>query len=154
MRTFLTSNTSTSLQTKLERKRSIWCWRMPSSGMLRRATLVRTNVSEERIVYIIRETRIGELGTTLALTSNRSTLRRYTIIYCHVLRVGSVTDNSTRIGYHIYSLWRVQLQTGYNYNEHCSTGSFSLRGLSSRTDRFWFRRLTNSLWFQRLTDQE
>jgi hypothetical protein len=48
---------------------------MPSSGMCRRAALVRTEVSEERIAYIIRVTRIGELGT-LAVTSNRSMLRR------------------------------------------------------------------------------
>jgi hypothetical protein len=33
-------------------------------------------VSEERSASIIRVTRIGELGTTLALTSNRRTLRR------------------------------------------------------------------------------
>jgi hypothetical protein len=48
---------------------------MPSSGMLRREDLVRTDVSKERI-SIIRMTRLGELGTTLAVTSNRSTLRR------------------------------------------------------------------------------
>jgi hypothetical protein len=35
--------------------------------------LVTTDVSEERIVSIIRVTRIGELGT-LAVTSNRSML--------------------------------------------------------------------------------
>jgi hypothetical protein len=37
---------------------------MPSSGMLRRVGLVRTDVSEELIASIIRVTRIGELGTT------------------------------------------------------------------------------------------
>jgi hypothetical protein len=40
--------------------------RMVSSGMLRRAALVRTDVSEERSASFIRVTRIGELGTTLA----------------------------------------------------------------------------------------
>jgi hypothetical protein len=35
--------------------------------------LVRTDVSEERITSIIRVTRIGELGKTLAVTSNRRT---------------------------------------------------------------------------------
>jgi hypothetical protein len=50
---------------------------MPPSGMLCRVTLLRADVSEERITSIIRATRIGELGTTLAVTSNRSTLRIY-----------------------------------------------------------------------------
>jgi hypothetical protein len=49
---------------------------MVCSGMLRRVALVRTDVSEERSASFIRVTRIGELGTTLALTSNRRTLRR------------------------------------------------------------------------------
>jgi hypothetical protein len=35
--------------------------------------LVRTDVSEEFSAYFIRVTRIGELGTTLAVTSNRRT---------------------------------------------------------------------------------
>jgi hypothetical protein len=43
--------------------------------MLRREALVTIDVSEERIVSIIRVTRIGELGTTLAATSNRRFLR-------------------------------------------------------------------------------
>jgi hypothetical protein len=43
---------------------------MVSFGMLRRVTLVRTDVSEELRASIIRVTRIDELGT-LAVTSNR-----------------------------------------------------------------------------------
>jgi hypothetical protein len=43
---------------------------MASSGMLRRLDLVRTDVSEELRASIIRVTRIGVLGTTLAVTSN------------------------------------------------------------------------------------
>jgi hypothetical protein len=42
-----------------------------SSGMLRRAALVKTDVSGERSASFIRVTKIGELGTTLAVTSNR-----------------------------------------------------------------------------------
>jgi hypothetical protein len=41
--------------------------------MLRRVTLVRTDVLEERSASIIRVTKIGEIGT-LAVTSNRRTL--------------------------------------------------------------------------------
>jgi hypothetical protein len=48
---------------------------MASSGMLRRVALVRTEVSEDLSASIIRVTRIGELGTTLAVTSNRRMLR-------------------------------------------------------------------------------
>jgi hypothetical protein len=44
---------------------------MASSGMLRRVALVRTDVSKELSVSFIRVTRIGELGTTLAVTRNR-----------------------------------------------------------------------------------
>jgi hypothetical protein len=46
---------------------------MASSGTLRRVALVRTDVSEERSASIIRVTRLGELGTTLAVASNRRT---------------------------------------------------------------------------------
>jgi hypothetical protein len=48
---------------------------MPSSGILRRVALERTDVSEEPSASIIRVTRIDELRT-LAVTSNRRTLRR------------------------------------------------------------------------------
>jgi hypothetical protein len=43
---------------------------MASSGMLRHVALVRTDVSEELSPSINRVTRIGELGATLAITSN------------------------------------------------------------------------------------
>jgi hypothetical protein len=42
--------------------------------MLRRVALVLTDVSEELRASIIRDTRNGELGTTLAVTSKRRTL--------------------------------------------------------------------------------
>jgi hypothetical protein len=51
--------------------------------MLRRVALVRTDVSEERSASFIRVTRIGELGTTLAVTSNRRTLQRNTKVLGH-----------------------------------------------------------------------
>jgi hypothetical protein len=49
-----------------------------SSGMLRRVAPVRTDVSEELSASFIRVTRIGELGPTLAVTSNRRRLLRNT----------------------------------------------------------------------------
>jgi hypothetical protein len=47
---------------------------MASSEMLRLVALVRTDVSEDLSAYFIKVTRIDELGTTLAVTSNRRTL--------------------------------------------------------------------------------
>jgi hypothetical protein len=49
---------------------------MASSGMLHSEALVRTDFSEDFSASFIRVTRIGELGTTLAVTRNRRTLRR------------------------------------------------------------------------------
>jgi hypothetical protein len=43
---------------------------MASSGVLHHVALVRTDVSEELSASFIRETRIGELGTMLAVTSS------------------------------------------------------------------------------------
>jgi hypothetical protein len=48
--------------------------------------LVRTDVSEELSATIIKVTRIGELGTTLAVTSNRRTLRRNTKLLLRSVR--------------------------------------------------------------------
>jgi hypothetical protein len=49
---------------------------MASSEMLSRVALERTDVSEELSASFTRVTRIGELETTLAVTSNRRTLQR------------------------------------------------------------------------------
>jgi hypothetical protein len=51
---------------------------MASSGMLRHVALVRTDVLDELSASFMRVARIGELGTTMAVTSNRCTLRRKT----------------------------------------------------------------------------
>jgi hypothetical protein len=48
---------------------------MASSGMLRRVALLRTDVSEGLSASFIKVKRIGEIGTTLDVTSNRRTLR-------------------------------------------------------------------------------
>jgi hypothetical protein len=44
---------------------------MMSCGMLRRVALVRTDVSDKHSASFIRATRLGELGTTLAVTVRR-----------------------------------------------------------------------------------
>jgi hypothetical protein len=49
--------------------------------MLRRVALVRTDISEELSSSFIRVTRIGELGITLAVTSNRRTLRKNSKVF-------------------------------------------------------------------------
>jgi hypothetical protein len=54
---------------------------MVSSGILRRVALLRTDVSEELSASLNGVTRIGELGTTLVVNSNRRTLRRNLKIY-------------------------------------------------------------------------
>jgi hypothetical protein len=51
--------------------------------MLRRVALVRTDVSEELSTFFIRVTRIGELGTTLAVTSHKVVIiTAYCLIIC------------------------------------------------------------------------
>jgi hypothetical protein len=66
--------------------------RIPSSGMLRRVAIVRTDVSEERIASDIRMTRICKVGRTLAVTSNRS-WRVSELVFLHsVLRLLTTTN--------------------------------------------------------------
>jgi hypothetical protein len=70
---------------------------MPSSGMLRRVALVRTDVSEELSASFIRVTRIDYIGTTSDITSNRRTLRRDAhIIFLHRVRRLLVTAEVPR----------------------------------------------------------
>jgi hypothetical protein len=64
---------------------------MSSSGMLLRVALVRSDVSQELITSIIRMTRIGELGTTLAVTSNIVFLRSL----CGLLVTSNVVNSSS-----------------------------------------------------------
>jgi hypothetical protein len=52
--------------------------------MLRRAALVKTDVSEEPSACFIRVTRVCELGTTQAATSNRRSVRRLLVAACVV----------------------------------------------------------------------
>jgi hypothetical protein len=64
---------------------------MLSSGMLRRVALVRADVSEKLSASFIRVTRIGKLGRTLAVTSNRRTLRRNHLVFLRSVRRFLVT---------------------------------------------------------------
>jgi hypothetical protein len=66
---------------------------MPSSGILCCVALVRTDVSEERSASIIRVTRIGELGTTLAVISNRHTPQDSHVVFLCSMRWLLVTAN-------------------------------------------------------------
>jgi hypothetical protein len=59
---------------------------MASSGMLRRVALVRTDVLEELSTSFISVKRNGELGTTLAVTSNRRTLRSVVLVFLRSVR--------------------------------------------------------------------
>jgi hypothetical protein len=51
--------------------------------MLRHVAVLRADVPKERIASSIRVTRTGELGTTLAVTSNLNTRRRNTMCKAH-----------------------------------------------------------------------
>jgi hypothetical protein len=61
--------------------------------MLCHVALVRTDVSEELSASFIRVTRIGELATKLAVTSNRRTLRTNTNV-CQLLVTARVVPRS------------------------------------------------------------
>jgi hypothetical protein len=68
--------------------------------MLRREGSVRTNVLEEYITTIIRETRIGELGK-LAVTNNRSKLQRNTMW----VTLRHIPEDGTIYNHHLENLY-------------------------------------------------
>jgi sensor histidine kinase regulating citrate/malate metabolism len=77
--------------------------------MLCYVAFVRTNISEERIASILRVTRISELGTTLAVTSETSFLPRatqhnipedgilYSLLLCNVIRSSKLEEPAASI---------------------------------------------------------
>jgi hypothetical protein len=70
---------------------------MASSGMLRHVALVKTDVSEECSASFIRVTGIGELGTTLAVTSNRHTL----CAFLNSVHTNPLLDHSKALTVHV-----------------------------------------------------
>jgi hypothetical protein len=74
---------------------------MVSSGMLRRVALVGTDVSEE-LSASIRVTRIGEIGTTLGVTSNRRTLRRNTVKTSNLTSSMRLVSCRSKAGYSFF----------------------------------------------------
>jgi hypothetical protein len=88
---------------------------MVSYGMLRSVALVRTDVSEELRVSFIRVTRIGEVGTTLAVTSNRRKLRRNTKWYFFAACVRACVPPSPVMGiaslFYVYMMFILQGST-------------------------------------------
>jgi hypothetical protein len=66
--------------------------------MLHRVALVRIDVSEELSAFFIRVTRIGELGTTLAVTSNRCALRLMLLVNDYVtLMMEALSSSETSV---------------------------------------------------------
>jgi hypothetical protein len=106
---------------------------MPSSGKLCRVAVVRTDVSEERIVSIIRMTRIGGLRTTLARCEEmfRSVLRllvtdnvipSYPILV--TLKKGVMHSSETAV--HIRNKRRYIPEEGYIHKYRCDNlGSYN-----------------------------
>jgi hypothetical protein len=92
---------------------------MVSSGILRRVDIVRTDVTEELNASFIRVIRIGELGTTLAVTSNRSTLvflrsLRRLLVTANVVPSSPILVTLMKEAY-IFAAWSVA-----NYSYRCS----------------------------------
>jgi hypothetical protein len=94
-----------------------------TSGMLHRVAHVRTDVSEEPSASIIRVTRMNELGTTLAVTSNRRKQRASVASYGYVptspilftLMMGALSSSETSVLTRV--IWR-NIAEGYILHSH------------------------------------
>jgi hypothetical protein len=106
------ASTLTSIRSKHSQQ-----WRITSSGMLHRMALVRTDVSEERSASIIRVTRIGELGTTLALPSNGHKLRKNKSSFETSVLTRATRRNSPEVAI-LHSHRREDLKSYTSHNAH------------------------------------
>jgi hypothetical protein len=86
---------------------------MLSFGILCHVALVRTNVLEEHSTSIIRVTRICELGTTLAITSNRRMLQRNTVWKTLVLTRATRCNAPEGGVLHSQPPWKPQMLHGH-----------------------------------------
>jgi hypothetical protein len=106
--------------------------------MLRRVDLVRTDVSEERSISIIRITRIGELGTTFAVTNKPTHISFFVgLSDRHLLAKFSANfaDKGMSPGHRGGSL--TSLISGFYTGAatFLSSSSFIVKGLSGRRSR-------------------
>jgi hypothetical protein len=109
-----------------------------SSGMLRLEALVTTILSGETIVSIIRVIRIGELGTTLAVTSNWSTLRSNTNYMERISELGTTLA--------VTSNWST-LRSNTNYMERISELGTTLAVTSN-----WSTLRSNTNYMERISE--
>jgi hypothetical protein len=111
---------------------------MSSSGMLRLMALVRTDVSEELRASIFRVTRIGELGKTLDITTNRHTLRRNVYVLRRLLVTASLIPSSPIL---------VNLMMEAIGSSEMSVITRATRRISSE-DGIVHKTTTSSIWFR------
>jgi hypothetical protein len=102
------------------------------SGMLCHVPLVKTDVLEETIASFVSVTRIGEVGTKLAVTGNQSMLHHYTIKLGLIVLFQNVWKESRKIrkpfNHESLSLARTEIKHLRNMNHTllCFTNPLSI----------------------------
>jgi hypothetical protein len=103
-------------------------WRMASSGTLDRVALVRADILEELSASFIRVTRIGERGTTLAVTNNRLTLR-VSVFNFTLIRVGPPLWYSSQSFWLLTQMSRVRFPALPDFLSSSGSGKWSTQPL-------------------------